>query len=111
MNLQQTYYLPITANRPVGAHSRSHSRSHSAHTLQDLSSTLVDYVQTLHDSGNLNTNVPAEWQHDSAAAPTGASSLCGNETCYWDHGANCTTAPPSVTGEFCTLRRCFVPRF
>ncbi len=81
MNLQQTYYLPITLNRP------------------DLSSTLVDYLAYLQGTGNLNTNVPAEWQIDSAAAPTGASSLSANETCYWDYGANCTTSPPSVTGN------------
>ena len=57
MNLQQTYYLPITANRP------------------DIASTLTDYVEYLQRTGNLNTNVPTQWQHDSAAAPTGATYL------------------------------------
>ena len=81
MNLQQTYYLPIAVNRP------------------ELANTLVDYVQFLLESGNLNTNVPVAWLADSAAAPTGASSLSGNETCYWSYGPNCTTSPPSVTGN------------
>ena len=131
MNIQQTYYLPLTANRP------------------DLSSTLVDYMRALHASGALNRNVPAAWRADSAAAPTGASSLSGAETCYWDcasrdpreailsthipapppplhthsahhhhthihshthtlgppphhvaaDGPNCTTSPPSITGN------------
>ena len=81
MNLQQTYYLPIAANRPQQA------------------ATLVDYFETLLHSGNLNTNVPAEWQFDSAAAPTGASSLSANETCYWNYGPGCKTSPPSVTGK------------
>ena len=81
MNLEQTYYLPIATNR-VGQ-----------------SSTLVAYMEQLSQSGALNTNVPLEWQHDSAAAPTGASSLSGNETCYWNYGPNCTTSPPSVTGN------------
>ncbi len=56
-------YLPIGSNRP------------------GLASTLTDYLETLLLSGNLNTNVPKAWQADSAAAPTGASSLSGNETC------------------------------
>ena len=81
MNLQQTYYFPIAANRPT------------------IASTLVDYIDKLARSGNLNTNVPTQWQVDSAAAPTGASSLSGNETCYWNYGADCKTAPPSVTGN------------
>ena len=81
LNLQYPYYFPVVANRP------------------DISATLNDYVEFLMDSGNLNTNVPAEWQSDSAAAPTGASSLSGNETCYWSYGADCKTAPPSVTGN------------
>ena len=81
MNLEQTYYLPIAVNRP------------------ELANTLVDYVQFLLESGNLNSNVPEVWRSDSAAAPTGASSLSGNETCYWNYGANCTTSPPSVTGN------------
>jgi hypothetical protein len=54
-------------------------------------------------SGDLNTNVPTEWQFDSAAAPTGASSLSANETCYWNTGADCKTAPPSVTGNLLWL--------
>lgn len=81
MNLQQTYYLPIAANRP------------------SLASTLVDFMTQMYTSGNFNTNVPPEWQADSAAAPTGASSLSGNMSCYWVYGPNCTTSPPSVTGN------------
>jgi alpha-L-fucosidase 2 len=81
LNLQYPYYLPITAYRP------------------DISQSLTDYVEFLMRSGNLKSNVPSEWQFDSAAAPTGASSLSGNETCYWNYGADCKTAPPSITGN------------
>ena len=66
LNIQQTYYFPTEANRP------------------DLSSTLTDYMELLHASTNLQTNVPVEWQDDSAEAPNGASSLSGNQTCNWD---------------------------
>jgi hypothetical protein len=81
MNLQQTYYLPLAANRP------------------DLSATLTNFMQRIHESGALADNVPVEWQADSSGAPTGASSLFGLETCYWNYGPNCTTAPPSITGN------------
>lgn len=81
LNLQYPYYFPITSNRP------------------DISQTLTDFLEILMRNGNLNSNVPAEWQFDSAAAPTGASSLSANETCYWNYGADCKTAPPSVTGN------------
>ena len=81
MNLQQTYYFPVAANRP------------------DLASTLVDYIVYVHALGSLNSNVPVAWRADSAAAPTGASSLNAAETCYWNYGSNCTTSPPSVTGN------------
>lgn len=29
----------------------------------------------------------------------GASSLTGEQTCYWNYGPNCTASPPSVTGN------------
>lgn len=35
---------------------------------------------------NLIGNVMPEFQHDSAAGPSGASSLECKETCYWNHG-------------------------
>ena len=54
MNLEETYYFPMEANRP------------------DLSSTLTAYMRDLLLSGNLATNVPEAWRFDSAAAPTGA---------------------------------------
>ena len=81
LNLQQTYWLPVLANRP------------------DLSATLHAFLTAIATSGAFTTNVPPAWQADSAAAPTGASSLQANETCYWSYGANCTTSPPSVTGN------------
>lgn len=81
MNLQQTYYLPLASNRP------------------DLSSTLTNFMQAIHESGALAGNVPTAWQADSSGAPTGASSLYGLETCYWNYGPNCTTSPPSITGN------------
>ena len=40
----------------------------------------------------------AGWE-DSAAAPTGASGLDGQQSCYWNTGVNCTVSPPSVTGN------------
>ena len=82
LNLQYTYYMPLVTNR-----------------LSDLSISLTNYMETLLRSGNLKTNVPEAWQLDSAAAPTGASSLSGNTTCNWSTGPNCTTSPPSQTGN------------
>ncbi len=76
-----TTFITVTAYRP------------------DISQSLTDYVEFLMRSGNLKSNVPSEWQFDSAAAPTGASSLSGNETCYWNYGVDCKTAPPSITGN------------
>ena len=81
LNLQYTYYLPMALGRA------------------DIASTLVDFVAAIDASGALVGNVPEEWRIDSAAAPTGASSIQGIETCYWSYGANCTTSPPSVTGN------------
>ena len=81
MNLQQTYVFPMTSNRV------------------ELSATLVDYMYGLHTSHALADNVPLAWQGDSAAAPTGASSLGANETCYWNYGAGCKSTPPSITGN------------
>ena len=86
MNLQQTYYLPLEANRP------------------DLSSTFSDYMEEIYNSGNFMTNVLPEYQHDSAAAPNGASSLSSNETCNWGfikgHGIHCYIEPSgTATGN------------
>jgi hypothetical protein len=81
LNLQYPYYFPILFNRA------------------DIVATYVDFFEGLLASGALVRNVPVAWQHDSAAAPTGASSLRAEETCYWSYGANCTTSPPSVTGN------------
>ena len=81
LNLQYPYYLPVLLNRP------------------DISSTLADFMLGLHTSGALAGNVPPSWAADSSAAPTGASSLSGEMSCYWSYGPNCTTSPPSVTGN------------
>jgi hypothetical protein len=81
LNLQYPYYMPLLFNRP------------------DVTSTFIDFFSGLLTSGALIANVPTEWQHDSAAAPTGASSLHAEMSCYWNYGANCTTSPPSVTGN------------
>lgn len=63
LNLQYPYYMPILFNRP------------------DIVSTYVDFFAGLLASGALVGNVPAAWQHDSAAAPTGASSLRAEMSC------------------------------
>ncbi len=65
----------------------------------DLAQSYVDYLEFLLASGNLNRNVPLEWQFDSAAAPTGAGSLQLETSCYWVSGPNCTASPPSITGN------------
>ena len=80
LNLQYTYYLPNTINR------------------FDIASTYLDFFEELTALGTLNRNVPAGWT-DAAAAPTGASNLRGEMSCYWSYGPNCTTSPPSVTGN------------
>ena len=81
LNLQYPYYMPILFNR------------------FDIVQTYVDFFAGLLDSDALVRNVPTDWQHDSAAAPTGASSLRAEMSCYWNFGENCTTSPPSVTGN------------
>ena len=81
LNLQYTYYSPLAANRPA------------------LSQTLADFIAAVSASGALAGNVPSEWAFDSSAAPTGASSLSANETCYWDYAPGCKSGPPSVTGN------------
>ena len=57
-------------------------------------------METLANSGVLSsaTNVPAGWG-DSAAAPAGASALDGAMSCYWIVGEDCTSSPPTVTGN------------
>ena len=79
LNIQQTYYLLLNANR------------------LDLSSTLTDFMADIQPF--LALNPPVAWRNDSSAAPTGASSLQAIETCYWNFGPGCTTSPPSVTGN------------
>jgi alpha-L-fucosidase 2 len=84
MNLQQTYYLPIAANRPDTAHS------------------IVEFLDSIRVSGALSNNLPSEWTAQNPVAygaPTGASSLSGNMSCYWNYGPNCTTSPPSIMGN------------
>jgi hypothetical protein len=83
LNLQQTYWLPLVANH------------------LELSTTLTDFVQAT--AAQMSRNVRAEWQHDSAAAPTGASALSAIQTCYWEFAANCTTEPPTITGNLLWL--------
>lgn len=66
---------------------------------------MAEALWTLLDANtpNLANNVPADWRNDSAALPSGASSLEFKETCYWNFAGtppfNCTTAPPTVTGN------------
>lgn len=93
-NIQGMYYLPFLTNRP------------------EIAASLIDYVEGLLHSGVLwaHSNVPVGWE-DGAAAPTGASGLSGESSCYWNHGGqetlnmttgavgNCTATPPSVTGN------------
>jgi alpha-L-fucosidase 2 len=81
-NIQGMYYMPFLTNRP------------------EIANSLVDYVEDLLRSGVLwsSWNVQPGWE-DSAAAPTGASGLDGQQSCYWNYGVNCTVSPPSVTGN------------
>lgn len=81
-NIQGMYYLPFAAGR------------------LDIANSLIDYMQGLSESGVLSSqhNVPYGWD-DSAAAPAGASALDGEMSCYWEVGPNCTSAPPTVTGN------------
>ena len=81
-NIQGLYYLPFASGR------------------FDIAGSLVDFMQGLSESGVLSapSNVPVGWE-DSAAAPSGASALDGQMSCYWAVGPNCTSAPPTVTGN------------
>jgi hypothetical protein len=90
LNVQQTHYLLLGANR--------------LSLLQSYTNYFATHLQ------QLVGNVPVYWQYDSAAAPTGASALDGIETCYWNNGPNCTTAPPSVVGNlmWCLQARLFL---
>ena len=76
------YYMPFLTNRP------------------EIANSLVDYMEGLLRSGVLwsSYNLQPGWE-DSAAAPTGASGLDGQMSCYWNDGVNCTVSPPSVTGN------------
>ena len=80
LNLQYTMYLTTAVNR------------------FDLARSYVDFFASPTVLASLRGNVPAGWS-DASAAPTGASSLAAAETCYWSYGENCTTSPPSVTGN------------
>ena len=93
-NIQGMYYLPFLTHRP------------------EIAASLTDYMEGLMRSGVLwaHSNVPVGWE-DGAAAPTGASGLSGESSCYWNHGGaetfnfstgatgNCTATPPSVAGN------------
>jgi hypothetical protein len=87
LNVQQTYYLPTEANRP------------------GLMEPLRDYLKALLASGALDRNVVPAWQHDSAEAPNGASSLSGRQTCNWGFqawrgpGWNATMPCESFVGD------------
>jgi len=85
MNAQMQHYAPLTANRV------------------ELFQPYIDTWARGLTSGHLASNIPHEWASDSAAAPTGASSYSLKETCYWDYGPNCTTSPPSITGNLLWL--------
>lgn len=66
LNVQLTYWPFFTANR-------------------------VDFVSSLTSllvakENNLVSNVMPEFRNDSAAGPSGASSLESLETCYWNYG-------------------------
>ena len=84
MNVQMQHYAPLSANR------------------LDLFQPFLDTFAAAQRAGRLSLNAPAAWHSSAfavAAAPTGASGLQLIETCYWDHGPNCTTSPPSITGN------------
>jgi len=79
LNLQLTYFTMYTGNR-LG-----------------LAESLLNYIDDI--LPNLILNVQADWQIDSAAAPSSASSIHGFETCYWQHRPDCHTGPPTITGN------------
>ncbi|XP_065835592.1 uncharacterized protein [Oscarella lobularis] len=79
LNVQLTYYPLYAANRL----------------------SLAESLNKLLDANikNLINNVPEANRNDSAAAPSGASSLECMETCYWNYGADCLTTPPTIVGN------------
>ena len=79
LNVQLTYWPLFTANK-VG-----------------MVGSLTSLLST--QQPNLISNVPPEMRADSAAAPSGASALTSQETCYWNYGEDCLTSPPTVTGN------------
>jgi hypothetical protein len=81
MNIQMQHYSPLSADR------------------LDLFQPYIDSWLRAFEAGHLSGNLPAGWGVDSIAAPTGASAYTMAETCYWDYGPNCTTSPPSITGN------------
>lgn len=53
---------------------------------------------------NLINNVRSAWMNDSAAAPSGASSLDMRMSCYWDYATEpetgrCITDSPTICGN------------
>lgn len=79
LNVQLTYYPLYTANRL--------SLAESLYKLLD------------NNVEHLTNNVPEQYRYNSAAAPSGASSLECMETCYWNYGPGCLTSPPTVIGN------------
>ena len=53
---------------------------------REVGASLVELLVRAWVDGTLRANVPPEWRHDSAAAPSGASSLRAEMSCYWDSG-------------------------
>lgn len=81
MNIEMQHYSPLSADR------------------LDLFQPYIDSWVRAFEAGHLAGNLPPQWAVDSIAAPTGASAYTMAETCYWDYGPNCTTSPPSITGN------------
>jgi hypothetical protein len=81
MNLQQAYFLVMTGSDRL-----------------KLGKTFVDFLVNLETSGQLRRNTRPEWEY-AAGAPSGASSLEGMTSCYWDHAPDCLVEPPTITGN------------
>ena len=79
LNVQLTYWPLFTANR------------------LDLVESLTSLLKR--ETDNLIQNVDPAFRNDSAAAPSGASSMQSKETCYWNYGKDCLVTPPTVTGN------------
>lgn len=79
LNIQLTYWPLYAANR--------------LDLVRSLTRLMDDRVE------QLSSNVLPEFRADSAAGPSGASSLECFETCYWNYGQDCLITPPTVTGN------------